>query len=80
MSKRAVATLNGLVEEFLLERGAVSVGVATLETLTGRPLAPTWSTAWRVPVRRSVSPFPSTVSVSEPILPRRTDSLTRRTT
>jgi len=37
MAKRTIATLNGLVEEFLLERGAIGVGVATIETLAGGP-------------------------------------------
>ncbi len=37
MPKKTSVSLNGLVEEFLMERGAIRVGVATLETLAGGP-------------------------------------------
>jgi len=37
MAEKTSVSLNSLVEEFLLERGALKVGVATLETLEGGP-------------------------------------------
>lgn len=37
MPKKTSVSLNNLVEEFLMERGAIKVGVVTLETLAGGP-------------------------------------------
>ena len=73
-------SLEALIEEFLLERGALSVGIATAETLSGSP--PSADITYRMEEARSAVSFtpPSTATASALSSPRRTATATRRTT
>jgi epoxyqueuosine reductase QueG len=55
MSKKATVSLNKLAEEFLLERGALKVAVATVETLAGGP--PSADITYRMEGARSAVSF-----------------------
>ncbi len=79
MSEKPSLSLNGMVEEFLVERGAIRVGVATVETLAGGP--PSTDLEYCLEGARSAVSFALPLDRDRtPSWPRRTVSDTRRTT